>query len=139
MWKRISLYVTKSRLPGASPAGSPASLTAQSESIIDYLSQSSSLIVHFLQVMVLRFLPSCSILSLCAFLPFPGLQIQSFCSFTSNTYILLLLLSLFSCARLSATPQTAAHQAPPSLGFPRQEHWSGLPFPSPMHESEKRK
>ena len=34
-------------------------------------------------------------------------------------------------------PQTAAHQAPPSLGFSRQEHWSGLPFPSPMHEREK--
>ena len=31
----------------------------------------------------------------------------------------------------------AAHQAPPSLGFSRQEHWSGLPFPSPKHESEK--
>ena len=31
----------------------------------------------------------------------------------------------------------AAHQAPPSLGFSRQEHWSGLPFPSPMHASEK--
>ena len=31
----------------------------------------------------------------------------------------------------------ATHQAPPSLGFFRQEHWSGLPFPSPMHESEK--
>ena len=31
----------------------------------------------------------------------------------------------------------AAHQAPPSLGFSRQEHWSGLPFPSPMKsESE---
>ena len=30
----------------------------------------------------------------------------------------------------------AVHQAPPSLGFSRQEHWSGLPFPSPMHESE---
>ena len=30
----------------------------------------------------------------------------------------------------------AAHQAPPSLGFSRQEHWSGLPFPSPLHESE---
>ena len=30
----------------------------------------------------------------------------------------------------------AAHQTPPSLGFSRQEHWSGLPFPSPMHESE---
>ena len=38
---------------------------------------------------------------------------------------------------LCATPQTAAHQAPPSLGFFRQEHWSRLPFPSPMHESEK--
>jgi len=35
------------------------------------------------------------------------------------------------------TPETAAHQAPPSLGFSKQEHWSGLPFPSPMHESEK--
>ena len=31
----------------------------------------------------------------------------------------------------------AAHQAPKSLGFSRQEYWSGLPFPSPMHESEK--
>ena len=51
--------------------------------------------------------------------------------------LLLLLLSRFSCVRLCATPQTAAHQAPLSLGFSRQEHWSGLPFPSPMHESEK--
>ena len=31
----------------------------------------------------------------------------------------------------------AAHQAPPSLGFSRQDHWSGLPFPSPVHKSEK--
>ena len=31
----------------------------------------------------------------------------------------------------------AAHQAPPSLGFSRQEYWSELPFPSPMNESEK--
>ena len=46
----------------------------------------------------------------------------------------LLLLSSFSGVRLCATPQTAAHQAPPSLGFSRQEHWSGLPFPSPRHE-----
>ena len=51
--------------------------------------------------------------------------------------LLLLLLSHFSRVRLCATPETAAHQAPPSLGFSRQEHWSGLPFPSPMHESEK--
>ena len=51
--------------------------------------------------------------------------------------LLLLLLSHFSRVRLCATPETAAHQAPPTLGFSRQEHWSGLPFPSPMHESEK--
>ena len=50
--------------------------------------------------------------------------------------LLLLLLSLFSRVRLCATPQTAAHQAPPSLGFSRQEHWSGLPFPSPVNKSE---
>ena len=53
--------------------------------------------------------------------------------------VLLLLLSCFSRVRLCATPETAAHQAHPSLGFSRQEHWSGLPFPSPMHESEKSK
>ena len=51
--------------------------------------------------------------------------------------VLLLLLSHFSCVRLCATPYTAVHQASPFLGFSRQEHWSGLPFPSPMHESEK--
>ena len=45
----------------------------------------------------------------------------------------MLLLSRFSRVRLCATPWTAAHQAPPSLGFSRQEDWSGLPFPSPMH------
>ena len=51
--------------------------------------------------------------------------------------MLLLLLSRFSRVRLCATPETAAHQALPSLGFSRQEHWSGLPFPSTMCESEK--
>ena len=56
---------------------------------------------------------------------------------THHVSRLLLLLSQFSRVRLCGTPQTAAHQAPPSLGFSRQEHWSGLPFPSPMHESEK--
>ena len=50
---------------------------------------------------------------------------------------LLLLLSHFSHVRLCAAPYMAAHQAPPSLGFSRQEHWSGLPLSSPMHESEK--
>ena len=51
--------------------------------------------------------------------------------------MLLLLLSRFIRVQLCVTPWTAAHQALPSLGFSRQEHWSGLPFPSPMHESEK--
>ena len=45
--------------------------------------------------------------------------------------LLLLLLSRFSCVQLCATPWTAAHQAPPSMGFSRQEYWSGLPLPSP--------
>ena len=58
-------------------------------------------------------------------------------TFATEKRMLLLLLSRFSRIRLCATPQMAAHQAPPSLGFSRQEHWSGLPFPSPMHESEK--
>ena len=44
--------------------------------------------------------------------------------------------SLQSCPTL-CDPIDAAHQALPSLGFSRQEHGSGLPFPSPMHEREK--
>ena len=36
-----------------------------------------------------------------------------------------------SCVRLPATPWTAAYQAPPSMGFSRQEYWSGVPLPSP--------
>ena len=36
-----------------------------------------------------------------------------------------------SCVRLFATPWTAAYQAPPSMGFSRQEYWSGVPLPSP--------
>ena len=51
--------------------------------------------------------------------------------------LLLLLLRRFIRVRLCVTPETAAHQAPPALGFYRQEHCSGLPFPSPMHDSEK--
>ena len=45
--------------------------------------------------------------------------------------LLLLLLSRFSHVRLLATPWTAAYQAPLSVGFSRQEYWSGLPLPSP--------
>ena len=37
-----------------------------------------------------------------------------------------------NCVRLFATPWTAAYLAPPSMGFPRQEYWSGVPLPSPL-------
>ena len=51
--------------------------------------------------------------------------------------LLLLLLIHFSRVRLCKTLEMAAHEALLSLRFSGQEHWSGLPFPSPMHESEK--
>ena len=44
--------------------------------------------------------------------------------------------SLQSCPSL-CDPIDGSDQDPPSLGFSRHEHWSGLPLPSPMHESEK--
>ena len=43
---------------------------------------------------------------------------------------------LQSCPTL-CDPIDGSQPGIPSLGFSRQEHWSGLPFPSPMHESEK--
>ena len=43
----------------------------------------------------------------------------------------MLVLSCSVSSDSSATPWTVAHQAPLSMGFPRQEYWSGLPFPSP--------
>ena len=48
------------------------------------------------------------------------------------SYILICsVLCHFSCVWLFSTPWTIAHQAPLSMGFPRQESWSGLPFPTP--------
>ena len=44
--------------------------------------------------------------------------------------------SLQSCPTL-CDPIDSSPPGSPFLGFARQEHWSGLPFPSPMHESEK--
>ena len=41
----------------------------------------------------------------------------------------------FSRVRLFETPWTAAFQAPPSMGFSRQEYWSGVPLPSPVFET----
>ena len=55
-----------------------------------------------------------------------------------NLLLLLLLLNHFSRVRLFETLWTAAYQAPPSLGFFRQEYWSGVPLPSPKSKSETR-
>ena len=44
---------------------------------------------------------------------------------------LVLKVKLLSCVGLFVTLWTVAYQAPPSMGFSRQEYWSGLPFPSP--------
>ena len=47
-----------------------------------------------------------------------------------NHFRLKVKVTLLSCVRLLATSSTAAYQAPPSMGFSRQEYWSGLPLPS---------
>ena len=54
-----------------------------------------------------------------------------------DNMLLLLLLSCLSRVQLCAAPQVAAHQAPLSLGFSRQEHWSGVPLPSPPNSFYK--
>ena len=50
----------------------------------------------------------------------------------SNAWKWKMKLKSLSPVRLLATPWTAAHQAPPSMGFSKQEYWSGLPLPSPI-------
>ena len=57
----------------------------------------------------------------------------------SNAWRWRMKVNLLSCIRLVATPWTAAHQAPPSMGFSRQEYWSGVPLPSPYDILEKPK
>ena len=44
---------------------------------------------------------------------------------------------VLSCVQLFATPWTVAHQAPLPMEFSRQEYWSGLPFPSPLHSHSR--
>ena len=44
-------------------------------------------------------------------------------------------MKFLSRVRLLATPWTVAHQAPPSMGFSRQEYWSGVRLPSPLNYS----
>ena len=63
-----------------------------------------------------------------------GFVINIVCSIGFNKciyYMKKVKVKLLSCVRLFETPWTVAYQAPPSMGFSRQECWSGLPFPSP--------
>ena len=55
----------------------------------------------------------------------------------SNAWKWKVKVKLLSRVRLLATPWTVVHQAPPSMGFSRQEYWSGVPLPSLMAESEE--
>ena len=48
-----------------------------------------------------------------------------------QSFVIAVLCCFFSCVRLFATPWTVVCQDPPSMGFPRQEYWSGLPCPPP--------
>ena len=57
--------------------------------------------------------------------------ISSKCSFGLLPSLPLYCARSLSRVQLFVTPWTVAHQAPLSMGFPRQEYWSGLPFPSP--------
>ena len=60
----------------------------------------------------------------------PSLSLVFFFALKMSLLDINMLLSRFSHVWLCATPETATHQAPPSLGFSRQEYWSRLPFPS---------
>ena len=51
--------------------------------------------------------------------------------YTLQTLEIYVLVALVSCVQLFVTPWTVARQAPLSMGFSRQEYWSGLPFPFP--------
>ena len=59
------------------------------------------------------------------------LNIQKTKLMASSPILRACVLSCFSHVCLFVTPWTVAHQAPLSMGFSRQEYWSGLPFPSP--------
>ena len=65
--------------------------------------------------------------------PVPGILQARILEWGAISFSNACMLSCFSRAQLCATPWRAAHQAPLSLGFSRQGHWSGVPFPSPMH------
>ena len=66
------------------------------------------------------------------FLSIPSHKTNSFFRFQfKSNFQYSMKVQSFSRVWLFVSPWTVAHQAPPSMGFSRQEYWSGLPFPSP--------
>ena len=61
----------------------------------------------------------------------PGKNTGVGCHFLLHAWKWKVKVKSFSHVQLSVTPWTAPHQAPPSMGFSRQEYWSGVPLPSP--------
>ena len=85
--------------------------------------------VGALEVSEVRDPPPCLLTAQSAFTFFPLVKQTRTDGVHSHFHGGVWVLSCFNCVRLCATPGT--HQAPLSMGFPRQEYWSGLPFPSP--------
>ena len=73
--------------------------------------------------------------------PVPGIlqarTLEWVAIFFSNAWKWDVKVKSFSRVRLLATPWTAAHQAPPSMGFSRQEYWSGVPLPSAVQRPSR--
>ena len=92
--------------------------------ILTFVSKVISLLFNMLSRFVTAFLPRSKCL-LISWLRLP------------STGIVKVKVKPLSRVHLFMTPWTLTHQAPPSLGFSRQEYWRALPFPSPVHESEK--
>ena len=67
----------------------------------------------------------------------PGKNTEVFCHFLLQCMKVRVKVKSLSRVRLLATPWTAAYQAPPSMGFAKQEYWSGLPLPSPFMSVSK--
>ena len=66
----------------------------------------------------------------------PGKNTEVGCHSFSNAWKWKVKLKSLSPVWLFTTPRTAVYQAPPSMGFPRQEYWSGLPLPSPPYSTQ---
>ena len=65
--------------------------------------------------------------------PIPGILQARTLEWVAISFSIVSKVTLFSPVRLLVTPWTAAYQASASMGFSRQEYWSGLPLPSPWY------